>query len=145
MIQVSAHFVWPSLTLTWSAERSDTTLSVAAMLRRAERELQDQGATVELAPEADCLRFSRGWPVMRAWLRTVAGGSVHVQQRAEGVVATAQASLWPLALGSVPLFALLVATRFHVLVDLFVVLLLGGHGLAAYFGLRNLARVTLTL
>jgi hypothetical protein len=145
MIRVSAHFVWPSLTLSWSAERSDATLSVAAMLRRAERELQDQGATVELAPEADRLRFSSGWPVMRTWLRMVAGGSVHVQQKAEGVFATAQASLWPLALGSVPLFALLVATRFHVLVDLFAVVLLGGLGLAAYFGLRNIARATLTL
>ncbi len=145
MIRVSAHFVWPSLTLRWSAERSDTTLSVAAALRRAERELQGQGATVELAPEADRLRFSRGWPVMRAWLRTVAGGSVHVQQNADGVLATAQASLWPLALGSVPLLALLVATRFQVFVDLFVFVFLAGHGLAAYFGLRNIARATLTL
>jgi hypothetical protein len=145
MIRVSAHFVWSSLTLRWSAERSDTTLSVAAALRRAERELQGQGATVELAPEADRLRFSRGWPVMRAWLRTVASGSVHVQQNADGVLATAQASLWPLALGSVPLLALLFATRFQVLVDLFVFVFLAGHGLAAYFGLRNIARATLTL
>jgi hypothetical protein len=145
VIETAARFTWTSLTLSWLAERADTTLLAAAALRRAREELESRGAAVELASEGDRLCFGGGWRAGRSWLSLISGGAVQVERDAERILVTAQASLWPLVLWSLPVAVVLVATGFHALLLLALLLFLGGHSVAAYNGLRDVARAALTL
>ncbi len=145
MIQTEARFTWTSLTLSWLAERTDTSLSVPAALRRAQDDLEERGATVELTRDPDCLRFSAPWFSRRSWLGIVAGGCVRIERDSAGIRVTVQASFWPLLLYSLGLGGLLVLSGFSLVLVIMLVVFPTSFAIAAYNDLRGAARAALTL
>ncbi len=145
MIHLASAFAWRSLTLSWLAERADTSLSTVAALRRAKDDLERRGASVSTTPGGDSLDFRTSWRAGRSWLGQVTGGKVLVERDAKRILVTVRASFWPLALWTALFLGVLVVFRFPIFVitafGFFVIVT----AVLAYTGLRSVARAALTL
>ncbi len=145
MIHIASTFAWRSLTLSWFAERADTSLSTSAALRRAKDDLESRGARVSLMPERDSLEFRTSWRTGRSWLGQVTGGTVVVEQQADRILVTVRASFWPLALWTALFLAVLVTFRFPLVLIFAFAFFVIGTVVLAFMGLRSIARAALTL